>query len=947
MLDLLSNVDYDPVARGAKCTVCPLAEYGPPVAPEDKATAEIAIVGEAPSEEDASVGQSFVGKAGQLETYTWEKLGIPRTKLHVNNALLCRPPNNELDKFLAALRIRNKKRVEAGLHPHPSPMECCAPRLHNDLKRFDKIVTLGGTATNVVVPGMRTGIVDIRGGPILLQRLADSTLASTAPELPLVGTPVKVLPTLHPSFVLRVGKWKTAYTVDHERALRFFSDTLTWTNPDILLTPSPEQLAAYLSVDKTVGGWVARAARGKAWDVETDALESMTARLRCIGFGDPERAVVFPILGIDGSTSFYDKSTLDDLWGVTDAWLQGPAIKIGWNSGSYDNSVLRARRGYIPAPTLDLILAHRLAWPENSHSLGYVGSIMTDVHRWKAGKDATTTKTDVNLHIYNGIDCAVTARVAERVVSDVRVRKLGDVGPLGPTGLLAMDHKIQAVCCDMHVLGMKVDQVRRRLYLRVQQERSSKALSALKQIAHEARGSNIWGGSSKNPTEFNPNSPVQVSRLLYDIWMLPVLVFTEKSGTPSVGDEAIRKLLQTSDLPPRVIAFLNTLRDFRKAAKIIGTYLIPLTPAEELDDLLRIRVKRASKDIDPEFYGSVVEELESGTDWWDLTDDQRDAINFKYHIAADGRIHPDWKAHVVVTGRLASSPNLQNWLQTIRSMIIPEEGNVFVYADSDQLELRIAAARWGAARYLAALKAGEDPHQTTMHMIFGDRMWALDGAPQKRYFKKGISGQFETQRTLAKKVQYAAQYGALTPTVYDIITSSEDKYGRMIFATLTMREVAKMHKTWLKNCPEFTKGWDTEMALFRRDGYITEPICGRRREFLNGEAMNEIVNFPIQSSGASVINTATLAITGKYPRGFAGKYTGLINQCHDALTLEVPEAYAMRVAYDLRDAMTGVAPAYRDVEFKAEAKIKGRWEWDEVIDADMEKAFKERFKLLN
>ena len=110
----------------------------------------------------------------------------------------------------------------------------------------------------------------------------------------------------------------------------------------------------------------------------------------------------------------------------------------------------------------------------------------------------------------------------------------------------------------------------------------------------------------------------------------------------------------------------------------------------------------------------------------------------------------------------------------IRSMFIPGVGHVFVYADADQLELRIAADRWGAARYLEAFKTFKmamdngkmvkfkmDPHQITMELVWGDEIWMWDGAPplEWRGYKSWpggeISGLFDQQRNLGKKIQYA------------------------------------------------------------------------------------------------------------------------------------------------------------------------------------------------
>ena len=57
---------------------------------------------------------------------------------------------------------------------------------------------------------------------------------------------------------------------------------------------------------------------------------------------------------------------------------------------------------------------------------------------------------------------------------------------------------------------------------------------------------------------------------------------------------------------------------------------------------------------------------------------------------------------------------------------------------------------------------------------------------------------------------------------------------------------------------------------------------GRRRDFLDGENPNEIVNFPIQAAGASLMNIAILEVLDAIPFEHWGPGTGIINQCHDS-----------------------------------------------------------------
>lgn len=292
-----------------------------------------------------------------------------------------------------------------------------------------------------------------------------------------------------------------------------------------------------------------------------------------------------------------------------------------------------------------------------------------------------------------------------------------------------------------------------------------------------------------------------------------------------------------------------------------------------------------------------------------------------------------------------------NCPRAIRSMFVPAPGRVYVYADADQLELRTAAARWSAltgirSRYLdafATTKKGSDgkvynmdPHQMSMHGIFGDDIWSWPGAPptEWHFYKKWPGGKiadlFDIQRDLVKRVVYLGAYAGEALKAHEVLTAAEDDEGTLIYQDLSVREVAAMLHAWRESVPEFVAGWDAEIALWERQGYLEDPISGRRAWFRNVQAAEEdrsqIVNFPIQSAGAALIARGLFAFAEHYPGGFAGPGTGVVNLCHDAITVEVPEAEAPRARELLQQCMKQEDPALPGVVFPAEAVIKTRWE---------------------
>lgn len=142
----------------------------------------------------------FVGPAGRVLDRDLEKAGIPRAACLVTNVFMYHPPGNRLGYFFQ----KGKPDVSAWKHPK---LGCVLPkwlpeleRLKAELREFDPrlVVALGGTALWALT-GLE-GITKFRG--CLVEGLLHS-----AP----------VLPTFHPSYVLRSG----GRNGDFERDLRF------------------------------------------------------------------------------------------------------------------------------------------------------------------------------------------------------------------------------------------------------------------------------------------------------------------------------------------------------------------------------------------------------------------------------------------------------------------------------------------------------------------------------------------------------------------------------------------------------------------------------------------------------------------------------------------------------------------------------------------------------
>jgi DNA polymerase I-like protein with 3'-5' exonuclease and polymerase domains/uracil-DNA glycosylase len=909
-------VAYDPSAHGALCDQCFLRDKreGDPVPPEWHQGAGAIIVAEAPGETEVQHGRPLCGASGTETMAALEVQGLSRNHFHWTQAVVCRPPSNDMDLLLHKMQRENAERKKANgqrgqegaLPLYPTPQQCCRPRLIKELEaatyqlqgadgspaRQINVIAMGKYAWNSIAQA-GDSIGSVRGGP------AEGWLdkngawwktkwpALDARDATFLPVHLRVMPVHHAAFVLRSPKWRPAFRGDFGRAFRWWRGALSWKVPQIHFNPDPAQLRAFLG-------------RGEAYfgvDFETDSKEPLTAQIRCLGIctASGDEAVVVHFLGIDGQTHFYPEEQQAEVEEICKEFLASERVrKVGHNFNYYDRLVAEARWGIRPQNVIDTILGARLADSEMPKSLAYVASVYTDAPSWKKDKKALTAQTDEELGTYCVGDVAGDVRSLPGMAQAVERN--------GQMHLWNFFAKNQAVAAGMHRVGMFVDEAKRQEWDR--------------KLAEEAR---VWLRRCQvlsSVPSLNPNSTPQLRDLLFNRWALPAEDFT-KLGDPSTGDEVLRKMLKEhSGLNREQKWLVKSIRKFRRASKSRGTFILPLRPSSELAGW------------DPLAFNDdeLAEEVETidgkPLDWDARSEIERDKDRKKEKkpglTLPDGRVHPNFSAHVTTSMRYNSSgPNAQNFIKKLRNVIRAAPGHVLVGADQGQLELRVAAALWNCEPYLEAFQKGGDPHLVTCYMVYGESYFNSLG-PTAR----------EMLRAFAKRFSYAVLYGASLETVHDTLTSSENPAtGHLLFPDLSIRETRKSMKAWLGANPAIVRGWEGEVAFFRQHGYLEEPVVGHRRFFRDGEDRNELLNFRCQSAGSAIVHLATHRLIEEFiPFEKWGPGTGLIQQGHDSLVVECPENQADYVVKALNVCMSQPVKAFPGVPFVGDARVAMTWD---------------------
>jgi len=934
---------YDPRAQGCRCDVCPLGNHlrskgeWKPVKAEMREGTAGAIVGESPGGKEVKEGRPFAGRSGWKLNEVLEKNGLSRNQFDIGNAICCRPPGDNMGRFLAQLQRVNKKRKDVAqayrkaggplplpneMQQIPSPIECCRPQFTELVKKHNHFLLLGASAYEALT---RKALVDP-------QKLAEQNDERVAEGEKVVGVEkakrkairmirgsliefwvedkkdeagnpvyvlarkdegseslmrqgmrsIKVVPALHPAFILRSPEWEDVLAQDVGRFWRWINGVLRWVPPKKVFLPSPTELEAFLYGPS----------RFLAYDIETDGKDSLTCRMRCIGIGNEEVAYLVPFLGIkydvsidgwncgkagsDYGRAWYSPEDAHRIRQILIRWLTDPnRPKTGHNNGSFDTQVLKRELlgGAEPQGQYDNILFCRANNSDLPRDLYTTGTLYTDVPDWKAAdgdrKIAVNPRSDEELWGYCLVDVVVTARCFPPLWAGAERR--------GQLPVLAWDHRTQYACREMTRVGMYVDQGTR---ARGEEWLTARSEVTLRKIR------DLLG----NP-KFNPHSGRQMNVLVYDDWRFPILRETD-TGDPSSDDDCLRDFVIKKVATGKQVEAIKLIRSYRGDKKLLGTYFKNARP-----------MTMRWYDIDP------------------LTGKKKGNHERHGWAMADGRLHCGFNSHTASTGRTSSSKpmNAQNFPLIAKMFITAAPGNLLVGADFDQIELRLFALIAGLTVYLKEFQKPDcDPHTLTATLIYGVKFSSLD---KKHPGRKRL-------RTIAKSFTYAVLYGASIQTIYETLSAAEDpKTGDLLFPDLTLEEVRAIYNSWMAGAPEVEAYWETVWAFAKLHGYVTEPVMGRRRDFPQFER-NETINLGIQGGARAIMTVALNRLTTVIPWEAYGPGTGLINECHDAVTFEVPERHAEEVAALCKEHMAVEIPHMKGMTFTAKPDIG--WRWSEV-----------------
>lgn len=810
------------VISGDPCEVCGLYKdcFSPQMKYSGKGRLKILVLAEAPGKQEDEKGTQLIGRTGQAFRRTLKKLGIDLDQdCWKLNAVNCRPPDNRT--------------------PTLKEIECCFPRIKKTIERLkpDKIITLGKPALQSLLIDRETSSVKIdKIGKWVGWKIPDQDLQCW------------IFPTWHPSYINREkdnvlteifeGHLKTA--IDH--SIPFQKYTVEDAKDDVLCLTETKKILRHLErMEKKQPEFI-------TFDYETTGLKphADNHEIVCMSISEAEnQAIVFPMpptvsnaiispIGSILSNIHIRKSAhnikFEDTW--TRFILGGLIPKIeGWQWDSMIAAHVLDNRSGITKLKFQTYVRYGIIGydesiepymqgvdPKNSNSLNRIKEVPLDELLLYCGLDSLFGRKLVIDQMYE----------IDQTYEIGKEQDLLEAYNLFHKGVLALsDVESNGICIseDYHIkqskhLGQRIE----RLASKIQDSNDVK----------------LWKKETGN-NKFNPNSPVQLSKLLFEIKGLK-----SSKKTPTGKDCVDEEVMETLKAK---VPFVGSIVQKKKLEKLKSTYI---------EGFLR------------------------------------ESVN--------GVMRPNYNLHIPTSYRgSCNKPNFQNIPvrddqaeKITRSGIIPRPGNRIVEIDYSGAEIRVAACY---TKDKVLIEYINDP-TTDMHRDQAMRLFQLEEkriTKDLRYYAKNqfVFPQF-----------YGDYWKTCATNLWKSIEDKKTADGILVRPLLGKYKQFENHvkaeeeRFWRK-FSGYAKWKDRWIAQYRKNGYI-EMLTGFRCDGPLSD--NQLLNTPIQGVAFHLLLWSLIKLNKKFKD--LEFRSMIIGQIHDSIVFDIYPPEWKKISLLIRKIMT-------------------------------------------
>lgn len=571
--------------------------------------------------------------------------------------------------------------------------------------------------------------------------------------------------------------------------------------------------------------------------VAADIEAARTCLPACMGIAfNSHHAMVVPFFNLEGYLEF-SSSELAQMWIILNDILTEHDV-VGQNF-KYDDDKIRRIGFKIRNLSDDLLLKSFTISPELPKNLAFNTSIYT---REPFYKDEGMYEGSLeDLFIGCGRDACCTFEINEKMDKD-----LEEMGLVDWYNNFIM--KLHNLYLDIESTGFRVDEKKR-------DELIEKYVKKSEQLQFEI--------FQMTGVDLNVNSPKQVYELLFDTLKLP--------PRPGTGEEELTVLLNNAKVNEPSKLLLTKILEKRRVDKTIGTYMMALP------------------DYDGRMKTTYFLCLETGRT---RTSQLEPPIRPRVEV----RDFEGKKKNKDIGMAFQTMTKHGDIGHDVRSQFIPDEGEVFLQADSSQAEARVVFLLANDEQALKDIDE-HDYHALTASWFFGGR--------EEDYSKK-ILGYEHPIRFGGKTLRHACHLGASARRAKTTIDTDARKY--KIDFTISEKDAARAIKIFHLKQPKIRQVFQNGVieALGKNRQLISavpfgvDSKIGGIRTFYErwgDELFRTAFSYIPQRTVSDNTKCAALRIKRRIPS------IKIILEAHDALLFSIPEKLATEYAVVIRAEM--------------------------------------------
>jgi len=330
----------------------------------------IAVVGEAPGEDEELLGEPFVGHSGKLLKSVLEDINLVPDQLFFGNVCQQRPPSNDITSFEFT-----GPEITAGTEKLQADLQVFKPNI---------LLVLGNTPLHITHPwGTDANIGTWRGSLYWSEAFA-----------------VKCLAAFHPAYILRVFSDLPLLRADVQKAKRHSANpALVLPERHFTTRPNVEDVCRLINEIRSSRRRIYIDIEGWANNVGVTMLGIATG---------PTSAFVIPFWV--GGAHYWNETDEAIVWREVAGLLADKNVEKVLQNALYEFFVLHWKHKIIINNIVgDTMLKHFELFPEMDKGLDLQASLYTDQPYYK---DQRGIGGDAEL-VYNATDCVVTAECDE------------------------------------------------------------------------------------------------------------------------------------------------------------------------------------------------------------------------------------------------------------------------------------------------------------------------------------------------------------------------------------------------------------------------------------------------------------------------------------------------------------------------------------------------------